>query len=85
MRLCGGRQAHRVMTVRTEIGIDRPAAARAVLADIDTWPALNSFAVANAHVAVGETVEYKSMSLASLVSIKERACVRMEAPRVARI
>lgn len=42
-------------TVRTEIGIDRSAAAVwAILVDIDRWPEWNPFARASGRLAVGE-------------------------------
>jgi hypothetical protein len=44
-----------VRTIRTEIGIDRPAAVVwTVLADIDRWPEWNPFAKASGRLAVGE-------------------------------
>jgi hypothetical protein len=47
-----------VRTIRTEIGIDRPAAAVwVILADIDTWPSWNPFAKASGRLAVGETLQ----------------------------
>ncbi len=42
-------------TIRTEVGIDRPAAdVWAILADIDRWPEWNPFAKASGRLAVGE-------------------------------
>jgi hypothetical protein len=44
--------------IRTEIGIDRPAAAVwTILADIDRWQEWNPFAKASGHLAVGEMLE----------------------------
>jgi hypothetical protein len=47
-----------VRTIRTEVGIDRPAAAVwAILADIDRWPEWNPFARASGRLALGETLQ----------------------------
>jgi len=47
-----------VRAIRTEIGIDRPAAAVwDILVDLDRWPEWNPFAKASGRVAVGETLE----------------------------
>ena len=45
-------------TIRTEIGIDRPAAVVwDILADIDRWPEWNPFASARGRLALGERLE----------------------------
>jgi hypothetical protein len=45
-------------TIRTEIGIDRPAAAVwDILVDIERWPDWNPFARASGRLAVGEMLE----------------------------
>jgi hypothetical protein len=47
-----------VKIIRTEVGIDRPAAAVwAILVDIDRWPEWNPFAKAGGRLAVGERLK----------------------------
>jgi hypothetical protein len=47
-----------VRSIRTEVGIDRPAAAVwAILVDIDRWPEWNPFAKAGGRLAVGERLK----------------------------